>query len=165
VTKAIAITKKGHETIFMLGDYQATFTSRSHSGNPWFAQYFKSGKELFASNSKSHPDFPTSMAGEDIAIEIVKAVLRALHSGTQVTKATLPSEPKKSSKRQSSPRNKAPRIVNAFQVVDRLLTLVDDTSTLLVPMGTDLKSSKVRIVDSEGETLCEIPYPIFKGLF
>lgn len=164
MTKAIAVTQQGNETIFMIGDYQATLEHRGRQG--WHVQYFKKSKGLFSSDSKNHPVMPSgSLSNKGGAEEVVKAVLRCLDSGSLVT-TSLPIQLPKPTKRPSRSRGKAPKVMTAYQVIDRLLNLLDDTCTVLVPMGKPaaLKLSKVRIVDSEGETLCEIPYSIFQGL-
>ena len=164
MTKAIATTQQGDKTIFMIGEFQATLWFDNHC-KVWTAEYFKKSRSVAASSGSNHPVMPKSDLDQPRAEAIVRKVLGCMHSGHPVTKEIFPL-PAKDPKRPSRPRSKSPKVMTAYQVIDRLLNLADDTCTILVPMGKPaaLKLSKVRVVDSEGETLCEIPYPIFEGL-
>lgn len=173
MTKAIAVTQRGNETIFMIGDYQATL-EHDFVHREWTAKYFKKSQALGTSRYGDHPRLKGKADSRGWAESIIKEILGNLNSGKEFMKAVLvvapPQDPKpKRSKPQiktTRSRGKTPKVVTAYQVIDRLLNLVDDTCTVLVPMGKPaaLKLTKVRIVDSEGETICEIPYSIFQGL-
>jgi hypothetical protein len=164
MNKAIATTQQGDKTIFMIGDFQATLWLDTHTG-VWTAEYFKKNRAVVTSSNRNHPIMPNSALDQPRAEAIVRKVIGCLNSGHLVTKEIFPI-PVKSPKRPPRTRNKTHKVVDAYQILDRLLNLVDDSSTVLVPMGKPaaLKLSKVRVVDSEGETVCEIPYPIFENL-
>lgn len=163
MTKAIAITQQGDKTVFLLGDYQAHLIPPTRSSN-WIAEYFKKNREVFRSSSEEHPPMPSKLRGRVAAENLVKKILTCLDSGTPFPRVVpgpkpTPAKPK--------PKRKGPKVMSAFQILDRLSNLIDDdTCTVLVPMGrpSALNLSKVRIVDPEGETLCEIPYSIFQSL-
>jgi hypothetical protein len=160
VTKAIAITQQGEKTVFLLGDYQAHLIPPSRTST-WRAEYFKKNRVVLMSSSDDHPPMPLKLRGRVAAETIVKKMITCLDSGTPFPRV-IPG-PKPTPKK---PTRKRPQVVGAYQVLDRLLNLVDDTCTVLVPMGKPaaLMLSKVRIVDSEGEAICEIPYSIFQSL-
>jgi hypothetical protein len=159
VTKSIAVTQQGSDTIFMLGDYQANLLAPNKSKG-WRAEYFKKNRLVLTSESPDHPPMLPKLKGRMSAETIVKQVISCLDSGTPLPKAS-PDPVLMKTK-----RTRSPKVVTAYQVIDRLLNLLDDNCTVLVPMGKPaaLKLSKVRVVDSEGETLCEVPYSIFQGL-
>lgn len=164
MTKAIAATQQGDKTIYMIGEYQSTLWFDSHQ-RVWHAEYFKKNHSVLVSSNKNHPVMPNSFQDQPRADLIVRKVLGCLHAGTKVT-PNIVTPPATKPIRAPRSRRKTPKVLTAYQVVDRLLNLVDDACTVLVPMGqpTALKAAKVRIVDSEGETLCEIPYPIFERM-
>ena len=118
------------------------------------------------SSSSNHPVMPRKFMDQPRAEAITKMVIGLIYSGHPVTRDAFPPVAKSPSVAKARPRNKTTKVVTAYQIIDRLLNLADDTCTVLVPMGTPaiLKTSKVRIVDSEGGTLCEIPYPVFENL-
>lgn len=177
MVKHIAITQQGDKTVFMLGDYQANLYPPNESRG-WLAEYFKKNRTLLLSDSVDHPPMPPQKGGRARAESIVKEVLSCLDTGTPIPRGRsrtpylkkvlsfLNTGTPPATRPKRSTRNSNSKVVTAYQVIDRLLNLADDTCTVLVPMGkpTALSTSKVRIVDSEGETICEVPYPIFKTL-
>lgn len=163
MTKALTTTQQGGKILFLLGWYQASL-GFDLKLKVWVAEYFNKNRQVLTSSSSNHPVMPRSLSDQSRAEEITSKVMDLLHTGKPITKDIFSPAPKA---RKVPTRSKtSKKVVTPFQVLDRLLNLVDNTGTVLVPMGTpaSLKTSKVRIVDSEGETLCEIPYPIFETL-
>lgn len=166
MTKTIAVTQQKDKTLYMIGEYQATLWHDRHWG-VWKAEYLRKGQPVLTSSTNdNHPIMPNSALDQPRARAIVQMVLGCLQAGIKVTQDLVYPPAPKARRTTTRSRIKTPKVVTAYQVLDCLLTLVEDSCTVLVPMGktSALKATKVRIVDSEGETLCEIPYPIFKRM-
>jgi len=164
MNKAIAITQQGNNTLFLIGDYQATlFTPSGRRG--WRAEYFKKGREVLNSNSESHPVMPDTLGDKARAQLIVEKVIGCLHSDLPIPRMTVPNpRPKKINKRPS--KRRTPKMVTPEEVLEDLLGVVEDSWTIRIPSGKPaaLRISKVQICNQNNEVVCEIPYPVYRNV-
>ena len=143
-------------TNFLIGSYQATLKSDHHGG--WACTYFKHQREVLTSSSPIHPTLPSNKSR---AIQCVTDVIISLHEGRDLpptTQKTKTPKPKRSRKARS--------VVTPQSVIESLLNSMDDSWTLLVPVGkpASLAKTTVRILDQNNELVCEIPFPKYQEL-
>ena len=164
MTRAIAITQQGENTLFLIGSYQATLHPPS-GRRGWRADYFKGSHQVFSSNSEGHPIMPVGLSDKARAQLIVEKVIGNLHANLPVAQVTIPDPVSvKPTKKQS--KRKTKKISSPSEALEDLLSQVDDNWTIRIPSGKPaaLRVSKVQICDSNGDVACEIPYPVYKNV-